>query len=126
MDLVMYESRRGKQQSGAYLFLPYGKARSLFTPNTKPRITMTTGPLVSGKGSGAGGQISFSQVHEVVSHVGVVSVKQRLSNMAGADGESVSITTFTDIRQEMDKVSLHSSPHSVLLEHFTGSCYEAT
>lgn len=49
MDLVMYESRRGKQQSGAYLFLPYGKARSLFTPNTKPRITMTTGPLVSGR-----------------------------------------------------------------------------
>ena len=49
MDLVMYESRRGKQQSGAYLFLPDGKAHSILTPNKQPRVAVTTGPLVSGK-----------------------------------------------------------------------------
>ena len=46
------------------------------------------------------------QMHEVVSYVGVVSVRQRLSNVVGPEGESVSVTTFTDIRQEMNKVLL--------------------
>ncbi|CAI8034350.1 Alpha-mannosidase 2x [Geodia barretti] len=87
MDVVMYGSRQGKQRSGAYIFLPDGAAGSILTPDTRPRIAVTTGPLV----------------HEVVSYVGVVSVQQRLGNVEGVEGKSVAVTTFTDIHQEMDK-----------------------
>jgi alpha-mannosidase II len=96
MDIVMYGSRQGKHRSGAYLFLPDGAAGSLLTPDTRLRIAVTTGPVV----------------HEVVSYVGVVSVQQRLGNIEGVEGKSVSVTTFTDIHQEMDKevvMRLHSS-----------------
>ena len=47
MDLVSYGTRSGKERSGAYLFLPDGPAHSLLTHNTRPHITVATGPLVS-------------------------------------------------------------------------------
>ena len=40
----------------------------------------------------------------MVTEVGVVSVRQRLSNVAGGEGKCVSVTTFTDIHQETNKV----------------------
>ena len=47
MDMVSYGTQKGKNRSGAYLFLPDGDAHSLLTPDTRPHITVTTGPLVS-------------------------------------------------------------------------------
>ena len=50
--------------------------------------------------------------------MGVVSVQQRLGNIEGVEGKSVSVTTFTDIHQEMDKVLLTgSTPSCVTIVH---------
>ena len=47
MEMVTYGTRAGKSHSGAYLFLPDGKAQPLLPSGSKPHITVTTGPLVS-------------------------------------------------------------------------------
>ena len=53
------------------------------------------------------------QVQEVLSEAGLVTVQQRLSDIAGAEGHSISVTTLTDVRTETNKV--HST--SILLSH---------
>ena len=47
LQFVFYSSRRSKDKSGAYLFLPNGKAELLTTPETRPLIRVTRGPLAS-------------------------------------------------------------------------------
>lgn len=46
VDFVMYGSRRGRDRSGAYLFLPDRDGMSMIA-NTKPHVILAVGPLVS-------------------------------------------------------------------------------
>lgn len=47
VDFVSYGSRKGRDKSGAYLFLPDSEASSIVLSNGKPSIVMVIGPLVS-------------------------------------------------------------------------------
>ena len=60
----------------------------------------------------------------MLSEVGVVTIQQRLSNIAGQEGQSVAVTTFTDIRTETNKVN--DSYYDIKHRHIvrTGGCYE--
>ena len=47
VDFVWYGTRPSREKSGAYLFLPDMKARSLLIGLGRPPVIITTGPLVS-------------------------------------------------------------------------------
>lgn len=46
VDFVTYGARKGRDRSGAYLFLPDREAQSMLSSWSKPSITITVGPLV--------------------------------------------------------------------------------
>ena len=46
LDFVTYGTRRGRDKSGAYLFMPGGEAVSMVAGG-KPHVVVTVGPLVS-------------------------------------------------------------------------------
>ena len=51
LDFVTYGSRRGRDKSGAYLFLPDKDAVSM-VGNSKPHVVVVAGPLVRSRETG--------------------------------------------------------------------------
>ena len=51
LDFVSYGTRKSKEKSGAYLFLPDGEASSIVLSNGKPSVLIVIGPLVRSLGS---------------------------------------------------------------------------
>ena len=52
--------------------------------------------------------------------VGIVRVQQRLINVPGVEGQSVAVTTLTDIRKEDNKVSLFVTTYCIDVSYHMG------
>uniref|UniRef100_A0A8C9VFU6 mannosyl-oligosaccharide 1,3-1,6-alpha-mannosidase n=1 Tax=Scleropages formosus TaxID=113540 RepID=A0A8C9VFU6_SCLFO len=86
MEMLIYGTRPSKDKSGAYLFLPDGKAKP-YTQKERPVVRVVEGPLFS----------------EVVSHYQHFQLTVRINNVPGVDGLSLDITTLVDIRDQANK-----------------------
>ncbi|MFT7819105.1 alpha-mannosidase 2x isoform X3 [Arapaima gigas] len=86
MEILIYGTRPSKDKSGAYLFLPDGKAKP-YTQKERPVVRAVEGPLFS----------------EVVSHYQHFQITVRINNVPGVDGLSLDITTLVDIRDQANK-----------------------
>lgn len=58
------------------------------------------------------------QINELSSKIDLVTVQQRISNIAGVEGYSVAVTTLTDVRTENNKVNtilniVHYNNHGI-------------
>ncbi|XP_062317922.1 alpha-mannosidase 2x isoform X1 [Osmerus eperlanus] len=86
MQFVTYGTRTSKDKSGAYLFLPDGKAKP-YSQREPPVVRVVEGPLFS----------------EVVTHYQHFEQTVRIHNVPGVDGLSVDMTTMVDIRDQANK-----------------------
>ncbi|XP_060932125.1 alpha-mannosidase 2x isoform X2 [Limanda limanda] len=86
MQFMVYGTRPSKDKSGAYLFLPDGKAKP-YHQKESPVVRVVEGPLFS----------------EVVAHYQHVQQTVRIHNVPGVDGLSVDFTTTVDIRDQTNK-----------------------
>ncbi|TKS73268.1 Alpha-mannosidase 2x [Collichthys lucidus] len=86
MQFVVYGTRPSKDKSGAYLFLPDGKAKP-YNQKEPPVVRVVEGPLFS----------------EVVAHYQHFQQTIRIHNVPGVDGFSIDITTMVDIRDQTNK-----------------------
>uniref|UniRef100_A0A673BSA1 Alpha-mannosidase n=1 Tax=Sphaeramia orbicularis TaxID=375764 RepID=A0A673BSA1_9TELE len=86
MQFMVYGTRPSKDKSGAYLFLPDGKAKP-YNQKEPPVVRVVEGPLFS----------------EVVAHYQHFQQTIRIHNVPGVDGLSVEITTMVDIRDQTNK-----------------------
>ncbi|TDH09371.1 hypothetical protein EPR50_G00085950 [Perca flavescens] len=86
MQFVVYGTRPSKDKSGAYLFLPDGKAKP-YNQKEPPVVRVVEGPLFS----------------EVVAHYQHFQQTIRIHNVPGVDGLSIDITTLVDIRDQTNK-----------------------
>lgn len=86
MQFVTYGTRPSKDKSGAYLFLPDGKAKP-YHQRDPPVVRVVEGPLFS----------------EVVTHYQHFEQTIRIHNVPGVDGLSVDMTTMVDIRDQANK-----------------------
>nr|XP_057932038.1 alpha-mannosidase 2x isoform X1 [Doryrhamphus excisus] len=86
MHFMMYGTRISKDKSGAYLFLPDGKAMP-YEHKQLPAVRVVEGPLFS----------------EVVAYYQHFQQAVRIHNVPGMDGLSVDITTTVDIRDQSNK-----------------------
>lgn len=86
MQFMVYGTRPSKDKSGAYLFLPDGKAKP-YSQNESPVVRVVEGPLFS----------------EVVVHYQHFEQHMRIHNVPGMEGLSVEITTTVDIRDQTNK-----------------------
>uniref|UniRef100_A0A8D0AC68 Alpha-mannosidase n=1 Tax=Sander lucioperca TaxID=283035 RepID=A0A8D0AC68_SANLU len=86
MQFVVYGTRPSKDKSGAYLFLPDGKAKP-YNQKEPPVVRVVEGPLFS----------------EVVAHYQHFQQTIRIHNVPGVDGLSIDITTMVDIRDQTNK-----------------------
>uniref|UniRef100_A0A671Y1D6 mannosyl-oligosaccharide 1,3-1,6-alpha-mannosidase n=1 Tax=Sparus aurata TaxID=8175 RepID=A0A671Y1D6_SPAAU len=86
MQFMVYGTRPSKDKSGAYLFLPDGKAKP-YNQKEPPVVRVVEGPLFS----------------EVVAHYQHFQQTIRINNVPGVDGLSIDITTMVDIRDQTNK-----------------------
>ncbi|XP_057692504.1 alpha-mannosidase 2x isoform X2 [Corythoichthys intestinalis] len=86
MHFMMYGTRTSKDKSGAYLFLPDGKATP-YEHKEPPEVRVVEGPLFS----------------EVVAYYQHFQQAIRIHNVPGVDGLSLDITTIVDIRDQNNK-----------------------
>ncbi|XP_064192799.1 alpha-mannosidase 2x isoform X3 [Anguilla rostrata] len=86
MEFLIYGTRPSKDKSGAYLFLPDGKAKP-YSQREPPVVRVVEGPLFS----------------EVVAHYQHFTQTIRIHNVPGVDGLSVDVTTMVDIRDQANK-----------------------
>uniref|UniRef100_A0A8C5E6F4 mannosyl-oligosaccharide 1,3-1,6-alpha-mannosidase n=1 Tax=Gouania willdenowi TaxID=441366 RepID=A0A8C5E6F4_GOUWI len=86
MQFMVYGTRPSKDKSGAYLFLPDGKAK-LYSQKEPPVVRVVEGPLFS----------------EVVTHYQHFQQSVRINNVPGVDGSSIDISTVVDIRDQTNK-----------------------
>uniref|UniRef100_A0AAX7SL55 mannosyl-oligosaccharide 1,3-1,6-alpha-mannosidase n=1 Tax=Astatotilapia calliptera TaxID=8154 RepID=A0AAX7SL55_ASTCA len=86
MQFMVYGTRPSKDKSGAYLFLPDGKAKP-YHQKEPPVVRVVEGPLFS----------------EVVAHYQHFQQTIRIYNVPGVDGLSIDITTMVDIRDQTNK-----------------------
>ncbi|CAB1440984.1 unnamed protein product [Pleuronectes platessa] len=86
MQFMVYGTRPSKDKSGAYLFLPDGKAKP-YHQKESPVVRVVEGPLFS----------------EVVAHYQHFQQTVRIHNVPGVDGLSVDFTTTVDIRDQTNK-----------------------
>ncbi|XP_071359191.1 alpha-mannosidase 2x isoform X3 [Trachinotus anak] len=86
MEFMVYGTRPSKDKSGAYLFLPDGKAKP-YNQKEPPVVRVVEGPLFS----------------EVVAHYQHFQQTIRIHNVPGVDGLSIDITTMVDIRDQTNK-----------------------
>nr|XP_043892060.1 alpha-mannosidase 2x isoform X3 [Solea senegalensis] len=86
MQFVVYGTRPSKDKSGAYLFLPDGKAKP-YHQKESPVVRVVEGPLFS----------------EVVAHYQHFQQSIRIHNVPGVDGLSIDITTMVDIRDQTNR-----------------------
>uniref|UniRef100_A0A7N8WQP4 Alpha-mannosidase n=1 Tax=Mastacembelus armatus TaxID=205130 RepID=A0A7N8WQP4_9TELE len=86
MQFIVYGTRPSKDKSGAYLFLPDGKAKP-YNQKEPPVVRVVEGPLFS----------------EVVAHYQHFQQTIRVHNVPGVDGLSVDITIMVDIRDQTNK-----------------------
>uniref|UniRef100_A0AAY4BFB0 mannosyl-oligosaccharide 1,3-1,6-alpha-mannosidase n=1 Tax=Denticeps clupeoides TaxID=299321 RepID=A0AAY4BFB0_9TELE len=85
-QFVTYGTRPSKDKSGAYLFLPDGKAKP-YRQKDQPVVRVVEGPLFS----------------EVVAHYQHFEQTVRIHNVPGVDCLSVDITIMVDIRDQANK-----------------------
>uniref|UniRef100_A0A6Q2XS24 Alpha-mannosidase n=1 Tax=Esox lucius TaxID=8010 RepID=A0A6Q2XS24_ESOLU len=86
MQFVTYGTRSSKDKSGAYLFLPDGKAKVSYQKGP-PVVRVVEGPLFS----------------EVVAFYQHFQQTVRIHNVPGADGLSLDVTIMVDIREQSNK-----------------------
>ncbi|XP_077452238.1 alpha-mannosidase 2x isoform X1 [Stigmatopora argus] len=86
MHFMVYGTRPSKDKSGAYLFLPDGKAMP-YEQKQPPEVRVVEGPLFS----------------EVVAYYRHFQQAIRIHNVPGVDGLSLDITTTVDIRDQNNK-----------------------
>lgn len=86
IQFMIYGTRPSKDKSGAYLFLPDGKAKP-YNQREPPAVRVVEGPLFS----------------EVVAQYQHFQQTVRIHNVPGVDGLSVDITTLVDIRDQTNK-----------------------
>uniref|UniRef100_A0A7N6AZR7 Alpha-mannosidase n=1 Tax=Anabas testudineus TaxID=64144 RepID=A0A7N6AZR7_ANATE len=86
MQFMVYGTRPSKDKSGAYLFLPDGKAKP-YNQKEPPVVRVVEGPLFS----------------EVVAHYQHFQQSIRIHNVPGVDGLSIDIITMVDIRDQTNK-----------------------
>uniref|UniRef100_A0A7N6A5L9 Alpha-mannosidase n=1 Tax=Anabas testudineus TaxID=64144 RepID=A0A7N6A5L9_ANATE len=88
MQFMVYGTRPSKDKSGAYLFLPDGKAKP-YNQKEPPVVRVVEGPLFS----------------EVVAHYQHFQQSIRIHNVPGnkLDGLSIDIITMVDIRDQTNK-----------------------
>uniref|UniRef100_A0A3B4APV5 Alpha-mannosidase n=1 Tax=Periophthalmus magnuspinnatus TaxID=409849 RepID=A0A3B4APV5_9GOBI len=86
MQFVVYGTRPSKDKSGAYLFLPDGKAKP-YSQKETPVVRVVEGPLFS----------------EVVAHYQHFQQTVRIHNVPGVEGLSVDMMTTVDIRDQTNK-----------------------
>uniref|UniRef100_A0A6Q2Z924 Alpha-mannosidase n=1 Tax=Esox lucius TaxID=8010 RepID=A0A6Q2Z924_ESOLU len=86
MQFVTYGTRSSKDKSGAYLFLPDGKAKP-YSQKGPPVVRVVEGPLFS----------------EVVAFYQHFQQTVRIHNVPGADGLSLDVTIMVDIREQSNK-----------------------
>ncbi|KAI5746627.1 hypothetical protein M8J77_005637 [Diaphorina citri] len=84
LDFVTYTSRKGKEMSGAYLFLPRGEAKSV--PVTHPPVIIIQGPLVS----------------MVIVELPLVTHTVLVNHVADSDDLGIDIQNLLDIRQTVN------------------------
>ncbi|KAF3854632.1 hypothetical protein F7725_022687 [Dissostichus mawsoni] len=86
IQFMVYGTRPSKDKSGAYLFLPDGKAKP-YNQKEPPVVRVVEGPLFS----------------EVVAYYQHFQQTIRIHNVPGVDGLSIEITTAVDIRDQTNK-----------------------
>uniref|UniRef100_A0A673XPZ5 Alpha-mannosidase n=1 Tax=Salmo trutta TaxID=8032 RepID=A0A673XPZ5_SALTR len=86
IQFVTYGTRSSKDKSGAYLFLPDGKAKP-YSQKEPPVVRVVEGPL-------------FSEVVAMYQHF---QQTIRIHNVPGVDGLSLDVTTMVDIREQSNK-----------------------
>ncbi|KAL0968420.1 hypothetical protein UPYG_G00266640 [Umbra pygmaea] len=86
IQFLTYGTRSSKDKSGAYLFLPDGKAKP-YSQKEPPVVRVVEGPL-------------FSEVVALYQHF---QQTVRIHNVPGVDGLSLDITTMVDIRDQSNK-----------------------
>uniref|UniRef100_A0A8C6MGW6 Alpha-mannosidase n=1 Tax=Nothobranchius furzeri TaxID=105023 RepID=A0A8C6MGW6_NOTFU len=86
MQFMVYGTRPSKDKSGAYLFLPDGKAKP-YNQKEPPVVRVAEGPLFS----------------EVVAQHQHFQQTVRIHNVPGVEGLSVDMTTMVDIRDQTNK-----------------------
>uniref|UniRef100_A0A4W5LWB5 Alpha-mannosidase n=1 Tax=Hucho hucho TaxID=62062 RepID=A0A4W5LWB5_9TELE len=86
IQFVTYGTRSSKDKSGAYLFLPDGKAKP-YSQKEPPVVRVVEGPL-------------FSEVVAMYEHF---QQTIRIHNVPGVDGLSLDVTTMVDIRDQSNK-----------------------
>ncbi|XP_041853892.1 alpha-mannosidase 2x [Melanotaenia boesemani] len=86
MQFVVYGTHPSKDKSGAYLFLPDGKAKP-YNQKEPPVVRVVEGPLFS----------------EVVAHYQHFQQIIRIHNVPGLDSLSIDITIMVDIRDQTNK-----------------------
>uniref|UniRef100_A0A8C6RC18 Glycosyl hydrolase family 38 C-terminal domain-containing protein n=1 Tax=Nannospalax galili TaxID=1026970 RepID=A0A8C6RC18_NANGA len=86
MRFLIYGTRMSKDKSGAYLFLPDGKAKP-YVPKKPPVLRVTEGPF-------------FSEVVAYYEHFHQVV---RLYNLPGVEGLSLDMSFLVDIRDYVNK-----------------------
>ncbi|XP_034735000.1 alpha-mannosidase 2x isoform X2 [Etheostoma cragini] len=86
MQFVVYGTRPSKDKSGAYLFLPDGKAKP-YNQKEPPVVRVVEGPLFS----------------EVVAYFQHFQQTIRIHNVPGVEGLSIDIATTVDIRDQTNK-----------------------
>uniref|UniRef100_A0A668AMF6 Alpha-mannosidase n=1 Tax=Myripristis murdjan TaxID=586833 RepID=A0A668AMF6_9TELE len=96
MQFVTYGTRPSKDKSGAYLFLPDGKAKP-YNQKEPPVVRVVEGPLFS--------EVVAHYQFAVSTHTLPVSSLQPHFGFvfSGVDGLSVDITTMVDIRDQTNK-----------------------
>uniref|UniRef100_A0A674DTE8 mannosyl-oligosaccharide 1,3-1,6-alpha-mannosidase n=1 Tax=Salmo trutta TaxID=8032 RepID=A0A674DTE8_SALTR len=86
IQFVTYGTRSSKDKSGAYLFLPDGKAKP-YSQKEPPVVRVVEGPL-------------FSEVVSLYQHFQQTIC---IHNVPGVDGLSLDVTTMVDIREQSNK-----------------------
>uniref|UniRef100_A0A1A7YVL4 Alpha-mannosidase n=1 Tax=Iconisemion striatum TaxID=60296 RepID=A0A1A7YVL4_9TELE len=86
MQFVVYGTRPSKDKSGAYLFLPDGKAKP-YNQKEPPVVRVAEGPLFS----------------EVVAQHQHFQQTVRIHNVPGVEGLSIDMTITVDIRDQTNK-----------------------
>ncbi|XP_034032719.1 alpha-mannosidase 2x isoform X1 [Thalassophryne amazonica] len=86
MQFMVYSTRSSKDKSGAYLFLPDGKAKP-YNQKEPSVVRVVEGPLFS----------------EVVAYYQHFQQTIRIHNVPGVDGLSIDVNTVVDIRDQTNK-----------------------
>ncbi|KAG9352329.1 hypothetical protein JZ751_020742 [Albula glossodonta] len=92
MEFLVYGTRPSKDKSGAYLFLPDGKAKP-YSQREPPIVRVVEGPLFS----------------EVAAHYQHFTQTIRIHNVPGVDGLSLDITTMIQPRRYLKKLPLQAN-----------------